>query len=82
MMREPDPYLTPPRVGLIVITVLVFGVIFARIVTMREHAEVRAELRPGSSETITSRPITGEPIVSEPITQGIGGIKGLRGTLP
>ena len=77
MMREQDPYLTPARVGLIMIAVLVFGVIFTRIVTMREHTEVRAEVRQESSDLITSR-----PIISEPITQGIGGIKGLRGTLP
>ena len=57
---------------MITIAVLVFVVIFARIVTMREHAEVRAEVRPESSG----------PIAIEPITQGIGGIKGLRGTLP
>jgi hypothetical protein len=66
MMREPDPYLTPARVGLILIAVFVFGVIFARIIAMREQAEVRAEARPESRE---------------PFTQGIGGIKGLRGSL-
>jgi len=49
------------------IAFLVFSVIFARIVTMRERPEVRAEARPD---------------ISEPITLGIGGIKGLRGSLP
>ena len=70
-MRELDPYLTPARVGLIMIAVFVFVVIFARVVTMREQREVRAE----------TRPEIGEPITIEPITQGIGGIKGLRGSL-
>ena len=65
-MREPDPYLTPARVGLIMIAVLVFGVIFARIIAMREQADVRAEVRQEGRE---------------PITQGIGGIRGLRGSL-
>ena len=68
VMREPDPALTPPRVGLILIAVLVFGVVFARVIMMPEQqAEVRTEIR-----------LEG----AEPITQGIGGVKGLRGTLP
>lgn len=75
-MREPDPYLTPARVGLIMIAFLVFCVVFARIVTMRERPEVRAEVRQEAPQQ------SSEPIVSEPITQGIGGIRGLRGTLP
>ncbi len=54
------------------IAAFVFVVIFARVVTMSEQqAEVRArtaEAPPAES--------------AEPITQGIGGIKGLRGTLP
>ena len=65
-MREPDPYLTPARVGLMLVAVLVFSVIFARIVAMREQADVRAEVRQESRE---------------PSTQGIGGIRGLRGSL-
>jgi hypothetical protein len=65
-MREPDPYLTPARVGLIMVAVLVFSVIFARIIAMREQADVRAEVRQESRE---------------PITLGIGGIRGLRGSL-
>ena len=72
VMREPDPYLTPARVGLMMIAALVFVVIFARVVTMSEQREVRAEARTEISE----------PFLVEPITQGIGGIKGLRGTLP
>jgi len=71
VMREPDPYLTPARVGLSLIAVLVFSVIFARIIAMREQVEVRAEVRPETRQES-----------SEPITQGIGGIRGLRGSLP
>jgi hypothetical protein len=71
-VRDFDPSFTPARAGLIMIAVFVFVVIFARIVTMREQPEVRAEARAESSESTAS----------EPITQGIGGIKGLRGTLP
>src|SRR5438128_974167 len=41
VMREPNPYLTPARVGLIMIAVLVLGVIFARVITMSEQSEVR-----------------------------------------
>ena len=71
-MREFDPYLTPARAGLILIGVFVFVVIFARVVTMREQqVEIRAQ-------TAEAPPVES----AEPITQGIGGIKGLRGTLP
>lgn len=66
MMREPDLHFTPARVGLILIAVLVFGVIFARVIMMPERAEVRTEIRPESGE---------------PVTQGTG-IRGLRGSLP
>jgi hypothetical protein len=72
MMRELDPYFTPARVGLMTIAVFVFVVIFARIVTMQEQ---RAEAR---AQTAEAPPVES----AEPITQGIGGIKGLRGTLP
>ena len=75
-MRELDPYLTPARAGLIMIAVFVFVVIFARVVTMSEQrAEVRAETRIESAERTTQES-------AEPITLGIGGFKGLRGTLP
>lgn len=66
MMREPNPYLTPARVGLIMIAVLVLGVIFARVVIMSEHGEVRTDPRPESGDRVT---------------QGTG-VKGLRGSLP
>ncbi len=74
-MRELDPYLTPARAGLIMIAVFVFVVIFARVVTMSEQAKVRAETRLESAERTTQES-------AESITLGIGGIKGLRGTLP
>jgi hypothetical protein len=74
-MRELDPYLTPARAGLIMIAVFVFVVIFARVVTMSEQAKARAETRLESAERTTQES-------AEPITLGIGGIKGLRGTLP
>jgi hypothetical protein len=65
-MREPNPYLTPARVGLIMIAVLVLGVIFARVIMMSEQSEVRPDPRPESGDHVT---------------QGTG-IKGLRGSLP
>ena len=74
-MRELDPYLTPARAGLIMIAVFVFVVIFARVVTMSEQAKVRAETRLESAQRTTQES-------AESITLGIGGIKGLRGTLP
>jgi hypothetical protein len=75
-MREPDPYLTPARVGLIMIAAFVFVVIFARVVTLPERQEARAEIRQDTPQVIS------DPVTSEPITQGIGGIRGLRGSLP
>jgi hypothetical protein len=71
-VRDLDPYFTPARAGLITIAVFVFVVIFARVVTMQEQ---RAEIR---AQTAEAPPADS----AEPITQGIGGIKGLRGTLP
>jgi hypothetical protein len=66
-MRLPDPSLTPVRAGLIMIAVVVFGVIFARVIMMSGQGEVRRDAAP---ET------TGRA------TQDIGGVKGLRGSLP
>jgi hypothetical protein len=45
-MRLPNPDLTPPRVGLILIAVLVFGVIFARVIIMSGHSEDRTDSIP------------------------------------
>ena len=57
---------------MITIAVFVFVVIFARVITMQEQ---RAEARAQTAEAPPAES-------AEPITQGIGGIKGLRGTLP
>jgi hypothetical protein len=65
-MREPNPYLTPARVGLMMIAVLVLGVIFARVVTMSGQGEIRPDTRPENGDRLT---------------QGTG-IRGLRGSLP
>ena len=61
-MRLPNPDLTPPRVGLILIAVLVFGVIFARVIIMSGQSEDRTDS------------------IHERAT--VGGVKGLRGSLP
>jgi len=66
-MRVPNPYLTPARAGLIMIAVLVLGVIFVRVITMSEQSEVRTD---------TTHETSGRA------TLDIGGIKGLRGSLP
>jgi hypothetical protein len=67
MMREFNTFTSPVRVGLIIVAAMVFGVIFARVIAMSGKAEVRADT---TLESV------------EPITQGIGGIRGLRGSLP
>jgi hypothetical protein len=41
MMRLSNPYLTPARTGLIVVSVLVLGAIVVRVVTVPEHSDVR-----------------------------------------
>ena len=67
VMRVPDPYLTPARAGLIMIAVVVLGVIFVRVIMISGHSEVRTDTPPES---------VGRATVD------IGGIKGLRGSLP
>jgi hypothetical protein len=64
-MRLPNPDLTPVRVGLILIAVLVFGVIFARVIIMSGQSEDRTGSIPGKDARTT-----------------VGGVKGLRGSLP
>ena len=64
-MRLPDPDLTPVRAGLILIAVLVFGVIFARVIVMSGQSEDRTDSIPEKDARTT-----------------IGGVKGLRGSLP
>jgi hypothetical protein len=66
-MRLPDPSLTPVRAGLIMIAVVVFGVIFARVIMMSGQ---------GRDGTDTVPETTGR------VTHDIGGVKGLRGSLP
>lgn len=66
-MRVPNPNITPPRAGLIMIAVLVLGVIFVRVITMSERSEIRTNTPPETSGRATL---------------DIGGIKGLRGSLP
>jgi hypothetical protein len=64
-MRLPNSDLTPVRVGLILIAVLVFGVIFARVIVMSGQNEDRTGSIPEKDARTT-----------------IGGVKGLRGSLP
>ena len=64
-MRLPNPDLTPPRVGLILIAVLVFGVIFARVIIMSGQSEDHTHSIPERDSRAT-----------------VGGVKGLRGSLP
>ena len=64
-MRLPNSDVTPVRVGLILIAVLVFGVIFARVIVMSGQNEDR----------------TGSIPEKDPRTT-VGGVKGLRGSLP
>jgi hypothetical protein len=64
-MRLPNPDLTPVRVGLILVAVLVFGVIFARVIIMS-----------GQSEDGT------DSIPEKDVRTTVGGVKGLRGSLP
>ena len=64
-MRLPNPDLTPARAGLILIAVLVFGVIFARVMVTSGQSEDRTDSIRGKDARTT-----------------IGGVKGLRGSLP
>lgn len=64
-MRLPNSDLTPVRVGLILIAVLVFGVIFSRVIIMSGHSEDRTDSIPEKDVRTT-----------------VGGVKGLRGSLP
>lgn len=64
-MRLPNSDVTPVRVGLILIAVLVFGVIFARVIVMSGQNEDRTDSIPEKDARTT-----------------VGGVKGLRGSLP
>jgi hypothetical protein len=65
MMRLSDLQLTPARVGLILLTVLLLGAIVVRVITESEHREVRPPTTPENGERVT--PNTG--------------VRGLRGSL-
>lgn len=65
MVRVSNPYLTPARVGLIVLMVLLLGAIIVRVITAFEHSDVRTPSTPEAGERVT--PNTG--------------IRGLRGSL-
>jgi hypothetical protein len=65
MMRLYDRQLTPARVGLILLMVLLLGAMIVRVVTASEDREVRTPTAPEYGEQVT--PNTG--------------VKGLRGSL-
>ena len=65
MMRLSDLELTPARVGLILLMVLLLGAIVFRVTTASEHSEARPSVTPENGERVT--PNTG--------------IRGLRGSL-
>jgi len=67
MMRLSDLQLTPARVGLIMLMVLLLGAIIVRVSTGSEHSDVRTPITPENSVRVT------------PDT---GGVRGLRGSLP
>jgi hypothetical protein len=67
MMRLSDLQLTPARVGLIMLMVLLLGAIIVRVSTGSEHSDVRTPTNPENSVRVT------------PDT---GGVRGLRGSLP
>lgn len=53
-MTLPNPYLTPVRVGLILVAVLVLGVIFARVILMSERSDDRTDSIPNKSGGVTT----------------------------
>jgi len=65
MMRLSDLQLTPTRVGLILLMLLLLGAIVFRVITASEHREVRPSTTPDNSERVA--PNTG--------------VRGLRGSL-
>jgi len=66
MMRLPNPYLTPARTGLIMLTVLVLGAIVVQVITVSERNEVRTHTSPENGGRVT-------PDI---------GVADLRGSLP
>ena len=66
MVRVSNPYLTPARVGLMMLMVLLLGAIIVRVITGSEQSDVRAPATPENGGRAT--PDTG--------------VRGLRGSLP
>ena len=66
MMRLSNPYLTPARTGLIVMSALLLGAIVVRVITVPEHSDVRTHTTPENSGRVT-------PDI---------GVADLRGSLP
>jgi hypothetical protein len=66
MVRLSGLHLTPARVGLIMLMVLVLGAIVVRVITASEHSDVRTPATPENGGRVT--PDTG--------------VRGLRGSLP
>ena len=66
MVRVSNPYLTPARVGLIMLVVILLGAIIVRVITAFEHSDVRTPATPENGGQVT--PDTG--------------VRGLRGSLP
>ena len=64
-MRLSDLQLTPTRVGLILLMLLLLGAIVFRVITASEHSEVRPSTTPENGERVA--PNTG--------------VRGLRGSL-
>jgi hypothetical protein len=52
MMRLSDPYLTPARVGLIIVAVLLLGAMVVQVITVSEHGEVRTHATRENSATL------------------------------
>ncbi len=53
-MTVPNPYLTPVRVGLILVAVVVLGVIFARVIMMSGQGEDRTDSIPEKAGGVTT----------------------------
>jgi len=66
MMRLSDLQLTPARVGLIMLMVLLLGAIIVRVITGSEHNDVRPPATPENGGRVTQDT----------------GVRGLRGSLP
>jgi hypothetical protein len=65
-MRLSDLQLTPARVGLFLLMLLLLGAIFVRVITASEDSDVRPPTTPENSARVTP---------------DAGGVRGLRGSL-